>query len=413
MATLSGTTPNFRKKQVRPPRSIPSIHSIGGYRLLSKIGSGGMSDVYLAYDEAHERPIAIKILPEELAKIPTNIDRFKREAEMGMLLDHPCIVKCFEAGEDEITGRHYLVMEYVKGFSGLTRLEQQGPFPVSEATHVVLDIARGLEELHHKNYVHRDVKPGNILIDETGKARLADLGVAKLLTAATELTSIDQGIGTPFYMPWEQTLNASLVDQRSDLFALGATYYHLITGRVPYPGKNVAEVSRAKDDGKFKPARAINPKLPKAVDEILLKMLARMPADRFQSATQLIEVLRISGLVDDTTAAGPMAKTDQPQAVTEPDLRAGKRKRAVKPDFWVVQYKLPNGRVRKLKDTGHNVKVWFEEGILPDDFYLGRPGDTKLKHFRKVAPFKDLARRPKPSDSAKTDPGRGPSANRG
>src|SRR5829696_7819808 len=151
----------------------------------------------------------------------------------------------------------------------------------------MLVIVRVLAELHHRVYVHRDVKPGNILIAEDGRAKLADLGVAKLLSDSAELTSLDQGIGTPFYMPWEQTLNASLVDPRSDLFALGATFYHLVTGRVPFPGKSVQEVSLAKDDGSFTAARMINPGLPRSVDTILAKLLARMPKDRFQNAAQL------------------------------------------------------------------------------------------------------------------------------
>ena len=394
LATLSTSTPLHRLGS-QPCAATPPLKSIGGRRLLRRLGTGGMSEVYLAYDAPRHTHVAVKVLPEDLAKNVTYVDRFRREAEIGRLIDHPNIVHCFESGQDSASGQRYLIMEYVKGHSAQSRLDRGGPLSVAEATRVILDIARALEELHHRGYVHRDVKPGNILIGEDGKAKLADLGVAKLLVDSTELTALDQGIGTPYYMPWEQTLNASLVDPRSDLYALGATFYHLITGRVPFPGKDVVEVAQMKDLGAFTPARAIEPSLPRSVDTILAKLLARMPAERFQNAAQLVDVLAVSGLAADRAAASPLADTDLPPAVTQPDLKVGKKGvKAVGP-VWTYQYRHETGW-KKGKARALDIVQWYEDGVLPDEFFLARPGQKTCRHFRTFPEFKDLRRRPKP-----------------
>ncbi len=395
------TDPATARRRPAQPTTAP-LTSVGGYRLLRRLGAGGMAEVYLAYDEERGGPIAIKVLPDDLAKNATYVDRFRREADVGKLLSHPNIVKCFETGQDADTGRYFLVMEFIKGQSAQARLEATGRFPLSEAVRVVLDAARALEELHFRGYVHRDVKPGNILIGEDSRAKLGDLGVAKLLSDSAELTSLDQGIGTPFYMPWEQTLNASLVDPRSDLFALGATFYHLVTGRVPFPGKTVQDVVKAKDEGSFAAARELDPKLPRSVDTILAKMLARMPKDRFQNASQLIDVLAASGLADEKTEPSPLADTDLPAAKTRPDLKAerardkdGADAKTTPVEVWYVRYSLPEGDWRKMRGTAADISRWFEEGLLPDEFFVTRNTEKPYQHFRTVAEFEHLERRPK------------------
>jgi serine/threonine-protein kinase len=354
-----------------------------------------MSEVYLAYDTDRRGQVAVKVLAEDLARNSTYVDRFRREADVGQLIDHPNIVRCFGSGQDAATGRRFLVLEYIKGQSAQTRLEQSGPIPLADATRMMLDIARALEELHHRGYVHRDVKPGNILIGDDGRAKLADLGVAKLLADSAELTSLDQGIGTPFYMPWEQTLNASLVDPRSDLFALGATFYHLITGRVPFPGKDVAEVARMKDDGHFTPARAIDPRLPRSVDTILAKLLARMPKDRFQRAAELIDVLAASGLTAEKVVSSPLADTDVPPSATRPDLKLDPTSESSGDDpVWTLRFRDGDGDGwRRGKGRTGDIIRWFEEGLLPDEFYLARAGHRTCRHFRTYPEFRDLKRK--------------------
>jgi eukaryotic-like serine/threonine-protein kinase len=300
------------------------LESIADFRILTRLGAGGMSEVYLGYSAARHLHAAIKVLPNELAKNDTLVHRFSREAEVGQKLNHRNVVRCLEAGEDPLSGRRYLVMEFVKGQSAQSVLDREGAIPLAEAARIVVDIAHGLEALHDHGYVHRDVKPGNILLGDDGRAKLADLGVAKPLADTSALTSFDQGVGTPYYMPWEQTLNASLVDPRSDLFALGATFYHLITGRLPFPGGDVAEVSMRKDAGFFTPVRELNPLLPRSVDTLVAKLLARTPRDRFQSAAQLIDLILASGLAEVASFGPPMAETTLSPAATRSEFTDGK-----------------------------------------------------------------------------------------
>ena len=205
------------------------------------------------------------------------IDRFYREAKSGALLNHPNIVRNLTAGQDQATGKHYLVMEYVDGPSALELLQHHGRLSVGDAVHIALDIARALEHAHSRNIVHRDIKPDNILITRSGVAKLADLGLAKRTDEASHLTAARQGFGTPYYMPYEQAINAKYADGRSDIYALGATLYHLVTGEVPFPGDNHLEVVEKKNIGEFPPASAHNPEVPPALDDILAKMLARDP----------------------------------------------------------------------------------------------------------------------------------------
>lgn len=400
---MSSTPVLRRHKRAASASAPPALTTVGGYRLLRRLGSGGMADVYLAYDEDRGGPIAIKVLPDDLAKNSMYVDRFRREADIGRLISHPNMVKCLDGGVDSDSGRHFLVMEFVKGQSAQAKLEQSGRFPLSEAIRICIDIARALEDLHHRGYVHRDVKPGNILVGDDGRAKLADLGVAKQLIDGQDLTSIDQGIGTPYYMPWEQTLNASLVDKRSDLFALGATLYHLVTGRVPFPGKTVQEVSRLKDEGKFVPIREIDPALPRTIDTIMAKCLARMPGERFQNASELIDVLNVSGLADGMSDSTPLAATDKPPAKTKPDMKSPAKPRGTKqPVIWQVKFQSPDGDAwRRVKGTEQDVARWFEEGLLPDEFFVARDGQKVYTLYRSVPTFENLQRRPKPEEKPK------------
>ena len=257
----------------------------------------------MKFSGSMKRTIAMspsRFCPTAMALQPGRpIDRFYREAKSGALLNHPNIVRILGVGSDQLTHRLYLVMEYVDGCKRLwICLRQYGRLAVGDAVHLALDIARALEHCHSRNIVHRDIKPDNILITQSGMAKLTDLGLAKRTDETSHLTAARQGFGTPYYMPYEQALNAKYADGRSDIYALGATLYHLVAGEVPFPGKNPLEIVEKKDIGEFLPASFHNPAVPPALDAILNRMLAREPGDRYQTASELIVDMERSRLAN-------------------------------------------------------------------------------------------------------------------
>lgn len=303
-------------------RAVPSsggngeVRSVGGYRLLRRVGEGGMSTVYLSYDVPGRRAVAVKLLADHLAGQREFVSRFYREARFSRLLQHPNVVRGFAAGYDPDVNKHYLVLEFIDGPSAHTAMTRLGRLPVGVAVRIGIDIARALDFLHRRNYVHRDVKPDNILLDADFGAKIADLGLTKRLSDDTHLTSINQGVGTSYYMPYEQAMNAALVDGRSDIFALGATLYHLLTGQVPFQGSTHEEIIRGKEHSVFLPLRHLNPEVPESLDRIIAMTLARDPRARFQEAGQLADALETTGLA---TPIPAFVATDQVEVQADTD----------------------------------------------------------------------------------------------
>ena len=396
MDTLSNTTPLARRRRpVRPEVPPVEVRKVGGYRLLRRLAAGGMSTVYLGYDDGKRQLVAIKFLAPELADNQVCVDRFRQEAALGRLLNHPNIVQCYDSGWDEAAATHYLVMEYVAGRSAQQILDEDGPMSVGVTARMALDIARGLEELHHRRYVHRDVKPGNILLDDDGRAKLADLGVAKHRERETELTSLDTGVGTPFYMPYEQMMNSSIVDERTDLFALGVTMYQMLTGRIPFPGESFDEVFRKKEDGAFIPASGWVPDLPPIVDVLLGRMMDRNPQQRYRDAGHFIEILLASGLLDTAGFVSSAEAVEEAPAATRQDIfrptqpaRPGRNLAPV----WTVQYRARDGRTMRLHARAVSIERQYEEGKLPSNFLVWN--GSSFRPFRTIPEFQHLADHP-------------------
>lgn len=364
------------------PRADGELRQLGGFRILRRLGEGGMGSVFLGYNEAENTSVALKVLPEHLATNQVALDRFYREAKSGALLNHPNIVRNLTVGRDQASGFHYLVMEYVDGPSALDLVHEKGRLSVGDAVHIILDIARALEHAHSRNIVHRDIKPDNILMTQSGIAKLSDLGLAKRTDETSHLTAARQGFGTPYYMPYEQAMNAKYADGRSDIYALGGTLYHLVTGELPFPGSNHLEIVEKKNLGEFLPASSHTPQVPPVLDAILARMLARDPADRYQTVSELIVDLERAGLavavpsfVDaDLAMQDPLVRqrVRAPAQPTAPDMHVPERParteaRKDQPDIWYLRYRDSAGRWCKAKATTQQVLQRLRDRRFPAD----------------------------------------------
>jgi serine/threonine protein kinase len=261
--------------------------SLGQFRIVERIGAGGMATVFKAYQPTLDRYVAVKVLPAYHARDPIFVKRFTQEARSVAKLAHPNIVQIHDFGEQEnIT---YIVMEYVEGGTLKDRLKQR-PLTVPEAVDVVIQAAEGLGCAHGHGIIHRDVKPANMLLRKDGHLLLSDFGIAKILEGTTNLTRVGTGIGTPQYMSPEQGTGQP-VDRRSDIYSLGIVLYHALTGRVPFTADSplTITVKHLNDPLPVENLRAIG--VPQPIEQVLLKMTAKAPADRYQTTDALIEAL--------------------------------------------------------------------------------------------------------------------------
>jgi serine/threonine-protein kinase len=389
------------------------LRNLGDYRILRRLGEGGTGAVFLAYHGKENRQVAIKVLSKQLAEKQPSLDRFYREAKSGALLNHPNIVRNLAVGQDRQTGLHYLVLEYVDGPSALDLLDKFKHLPVGDALHVALDIARALEHAHSRNVVHRDIKPGNILITLSGLAKLADMGLAKRTDETSHLTHARQGFGTPYYMPYEQAMNAKYADARSDIYALGATLYHLLVGEVPFPGETSLEIVDKKDIGTFTPASQVNPDVPRAVDVILSKMMAREPRDRYQTASELIVDLERSNL-----AAALPSFTDPDRAMQDPvvrqrlaapaatclDLRPGVDRPREEDQFWYLRYQDRQGKPCQAKLTLRQVLQKLREGKFSPQIEAARSSQGTFEPLSAYDEFRNVLQALPKSKSLKSRP---------
>ena len=258
---------------------------LGHYRILSLLGRGGMADVYRAEDERLGREVALKALPPEFARDPERIERFEREVRAAARLNHPNIVTVHEFGQGE--GLHFYTMTLMPGGDLKARIRANpNGMPPAEARAVAAAVARALGYAHRRGYVHRDVKPENILFDEEGTPQLTDFGIARAMESGTRMTATGMSIGSPHYMSPEQAQGLK-VDGRSDLYSLGVVLYEMLTGRLPFEAGNTLAVALAHLNDPV-------PDLPAALagwQPVLDRLLAKAPEDRYGSAAELAKVL--------------------------------------------------------------------------------------------------------------------------
>ncbi len=301
---------------------------IGSYEIVAKLGQGGMGAVYRAEVPATGATVAVKVLPPELGRNPEFVERFRREAEIATSLDHPNIVRAIDAGES--AGYHYFAMEFVEGESVHQRLKREGSIPEGEALRIVRHVAMALQHAAGAGLVHRDVKPDNIFLAPDGHAKLGDLGLARRAGAeGTQLTQAGLMIGTPHYVSPEQARGEADIDSRSDIYSLGATLYHMITGQVPFDGDTSMAVLNKHLHEELRWPADINDALTDEVCLLISKMMAKDRNDRYQEALELIaEIDRV--IRGDSPAMAELAvgRSSVRQAVTKRDpAEASKRRR--------------------------------------------------------------------------------------
>ncbi|MEA2424212.1 MAG: eukaryotic-like serine/threonine-protein kinase, partial [Thermoleophilaceae bacterium] len=274
----------------------------GRYQVVRKLGAGGMANVYLAEDLELGRRVAIKILNERHANDEQFVERFRREAKNAAALSHPNIVSIYDRGEAE--GTYYIAMEYLDGRSLKELITSRGPAPLNVAIEYVRQILSALRFAHRHGIVHRDIKPHNVLVDADGRVKVTDFGIARAGTS--QMTEAGSIVGTAQYLSPEQARGTG-VDQRSDLYSLGVVQYELLTGEVPFGGSSAVEIAMKQVNEQPVPPSSKNRLISPAVEQVVMRALAKDPALRFRSAREmgdeLERVRRGLGVSHDTQQA--------------------------------------------------------------------------------------------------------------
>jgi eukaryotic-like serine/threonine-protein kinase len=271
----------------------------GRYRLEARIGSGGMSTVYRAFDETLQRPVAIKLMNREVTTESDQLERFRREARAVAQLSHPHVVGVIDYGEDD--GRPYIVFEYVEGETLKERIRRTGRLPITEAIAYAIEIARALGAAHARHIVHRDVKPQNVLIDEEGSAKVTDFGIARTVDEEG-LTADGRVLGTTDYVSPEQALGRHVTGQ-SDLYSLGVVLYEMLTGEVPFKGENQVAVAMKHVREDVPDVQVRRPEVSAALASVVDIATAKRVEDRYADDAELIADLE-DVLAIETARAG-------------------------------------------------------------------------------------------------------------
>ncbi|MBP7935911.1 MAG: serine/threonine protein kinase [Phycisphaerae bacterium] len=263
---------------------------IPGYDRLQKIGEGAMAKVYKAHQISLDRTVAVKILPKKASENQEFVKRFQEEGKAAAQLNHNNIVQAIDVGE--ASGYHYFVMEYIQGKTVYDDLAANRTYSEQEALKIVIQIARALEHAAARGFIHRDVKPKNIMLTEDGVAKLADLGLARRTSdIKAAMAEAGRAYGTPYYISPEQIRGEVHIDVRADMYSLGATFYHMVTGKVPFDGPTPAAVMHKHLVEPLIPPDHVRPTLSTGVGEVIERMMAKKPEHRYPNMGDLIKDL--------------------------------------------------------------------------------------------------------------------------
>ena len=289
-------------------RGVNQTRIDGRYTIERPLGSGGMAEVFLAHDGVLDRDVALKVLRSQYAGDEEFYERFRREATSAAGLSHPNIVQVYDRGETP-DGTCYIAMEYVSGGTLKERLDERGPMEPQRALAVADQVAEALWAAHERGVIHRDIKPQNILVTDMGHLKVTDFGIARAASAAT-ISATNAVFGTAGYLSPEQALGEPATP-RSDLYSLGIVLYELLTGVVPYRADNPVAVCMKHVTEPLTPPRRLDPTLPEAVDALVVKMLAKDPADRPESASEVLD--DIEGVRRGAPPPAPTPRTGTPR----------------------------------------------------------------------------------------------------
>lgn len=294
-------TPSDAKHQLEA--RVPGVISVGSmlsgrYEIKEMIGAGGMGDVYRAYDRELDETVAIKTLKREAVQADTTVlERFKQEIRLARRITHRNVVRTYDLGE--VNGTYYITMEFVEGTTLKNLIGKRGQLPVGVAITIGKQLCRALEVAHEQGVIHRDIKPQNLIVDQSGFLKVTDFGIARLAERSRELgeglTAAGATMGTPEYMAPEQLLGEE-IDERADLYAAGAVLFECVTGRPVFSAPTVPALVVKHLREELEDPRSLNPRVPASLAELILKALAEQPEDRWQSARELSQALDGVGL---------------------------------------------------------------------------------------------------------------------
>lgn len=264
------------------------------YRIIDTIGGGGMANVYLARDTILHRDVAIKVLRMEYANDEEFIERFRREAQSTISLSHPNIVNIYDVGEEEDI--YYLVMEYVKGMTLKKYIQKYAPIPIERAVDIMQQIIAAIRHAHENDIVHRDIKPQNILVDEGGKIKVTDFGIAMALTGTT-LTQTNSVLGSVHYLSPEQA-RGGMANKKSDIYSMGIVFFEMLTGRLPFSGESAVSIALKHLQSNTPSVKRWNPDVPQSIENVVLKATAKDPFHRYEDVREMEEDLNTALLPD-------------------------------------------------------------------------------------------------------------------